>query len=89
LDLAYGLFCQRKVIVKVKKEPFKMKEVKSTNISEIGYLPDKKVLRVKFKNGGIYEYSDVSEKDHDEFWKADSIGQYFHQHIRGKSFKKV
>lgn len=36
-------------------------EVTSTNVRAVGYDPAARVLRVVFRNGGTYDYSDVSQ----------------------------
>ena len=62
-------------------------KVKSGNIDAIGH--DDGVLRVRFKNGGVYDYSGVSANEFDELRRADSIGSHFASRIKGKfDFRK-
>lgn len=37
-----------------------MHAVDSTNVAAVGYDPASRTLRVEFKSGGVYDYSDVS-----------------------------
>ena len=63
---------------------------RSANINRISYYPDTKTLEVKFKNGAIYQYDDVSEKLWEQAQKAPSIGIFMNQNIKGvHSFKKL
>lgn len=60
------------------------KKVTSTNISEIGYDESKQELQVRFSNGNLYSYSDVSKEDYDKLMEAKSVGKYFHGTIKPK-----
>ena len=62
----------------------KMQQVESSNIAEIGYDKDSKTLRVKFKNGGLYDYSDVPESEYAAFLSAESHGKYLNQNIKNR-----
>lgn len=58
--------------------------VTSSNIAAIGYDPTLGTLSIKFKsNGQVYSYLAVPPEVHDALTKAESIGRYFAQHIRG------
>lgn len=59
-----------------------MKEVRSSNIEAIAHENGR--LSVRFKGGAIWDYADVPAGVHDEMLKAESIGGFFHRHIRGK-----
>lgn len=59
-----------------------MKLVESSNISHIGY--DGGTLTIRFKSGDEWQYNGVPAGVHDEMLKAESIGGFFHRHIRGK-----
>ena len=65
-----------------------MTPVKSSNIKAIDYDPTTKTLTIEFNSGGLYEYHDVTEAEHNTLLKADSIGSHFHQHIKSKKFTK-
>lgn len=67
-----------------------MKPVESSNISHIGYDPEKKVLSILYKSGGQYDYHDVSPEAYAALEDADSLGQHVAKHIKGKfSFTKT
>lgn len=69
---------------------FNMKEVKSSQISKIGYDPTAQKLRIQFKTGSEYDYDGVSQEEHDELIGAESIGRHFGQKIRNvKEYVKV
>ena len=57
-----------------------LKSVHSTHIAAVGHEGDK--LQVKFKKGQTFEYSPVSKETYYELLEADSIGGYFHEHIK-------
>lgn len=58
--------------------------VSSTNISEIGYDNDRRIVEVVFKSGTIYQYFDVPEPVYQELRRASSIGQYLNTNIKGQ-----
>jgi len=57
--------------------------VTSSNISEIAYEPEKKILSVRFIKSGIYRYFDVPEHIFEELRDAESVGKYFSEWIKG------
>jgi hypothetical protein len=57
---------------------------KSSNIENAEYDPFMKVLTIRFRTGGAYDYIDVEESIFKEMKKADSAGKFFHAKIRGK-----
>lgn len=59
-----------------------MEKVNSSNVDEIGYNPETKVLSVRFKQGGLYHYNNVEPEKYDALKKADSIGSHLHKHIK-------
>lgn len=54
----------------------------SSNIDVVGYHRGKIIVR--FHSGGVYEYAKATLKNYLDFVKAESVGQYFHKHIKGK-----
>lgn len=65
--------------------------VKSSNISQIGFDENFKltinsepmtIMRIVFANGRIYDYYRVEKEVYEDLLKADSIGMYFHKHIK-------
>lgn len=61
-----------------------MTSVTSSNIKAVGYDSGSKTLRVDFKDGGSYEYDEVSEDVAESLKSADSVGKYFTENIRGQ-----
>ena len=54
----------------------KMIPVQSSMISSVGYDVAKKVLRVVFDSGAVWEYSGVPKKVYDDLLAAGSKGSY-------------
>lgn len=66
------------------------KRINASNIRSVGYDERNRMLEVEFSNGGIYQYSGVSEEIHRRFMNAPSPGSYFHDNIEENfSGKKV
>lgn len=61
----------------------KMTKADSSAIHSHAYNAASRTLQVKFHNGGLYEYSDVSPEKYGLFAGAESLGKHFAQHIRG------
>lgn len=65
---------------------------KSTNISEIGYDETTKTIEIKFKHGGLYQYSPISLLTYISFLRARSKGEFFNKNIKNNTslkFKKI
>lgn len=60
-------------------------EVKSSNIKQIKYNPESRMLLIQFHSGGIYSYTPVTEEGYQELLKAESHGEYFAKHIKSNS----
>ena len=58
--------------------------VSSSNIAEVGYDADRRILEVLFLNGGLYQYFDVPEVVHRAFLSAGSHGKYLNEQIKGR-----
>ena len=56
----------------------------SSNISEIGYEPKTKAMRVRFSNGGLYSHLWVPKALWDQFKNAESKGSFYSTNFRGK-----
>lgn len=63
---------------------FPLLKSSSVAIQSFDYDAEKKILRVEFKNGGIYQYNDVPETAYKALKETPSVGQYFNTHIRDK-----
>ena len=58
--------------------------VSSSQIAAIGYNVETATLTIQFKRkGSVYEYSEVPEIIYANMLNADSVGKYFHEHIKG------
>lgn len=57
------------------------KRLNASNIRSAGYDARNRVLEVEFSNGGIYQYSEVSEEIHRRLMNAPSPGSYFKDSI--------
>lgn len=55
--------------------------VKSSNIQSVGHNAD--VLEVEFKNGAVFHYIGVPRVMYDRMLRAQSIGAFFAEHIKG------
>jgi hypothetical protein len=61
---------------------------KSSTIDSVGYEPAHQLLKIKFKSGGTYHFEGVSADQHQKLITAESVGKYFHKHIKG-AFKSM
>lgn len=55
----------------------------SSNIARFAYDDSCYVLKVEFKNGGLYDYFDVPQPVFEGMCNAPSKGQYLAQQIKG------
>jgi hypothetical protein len=70
----------------MKKSPvskFVLTPVKSSAIKAHGYDEKRRVLRIQFHTGHVYDFSGVDSDKHAAFAGAESFGKHFMQHIRG------
>jgi hypothetical protein len=56
--------------------------ISSSCLAAVGYDPQRHVLEVEFRNGGVYQYLDVPRWEHQRLRDADSHGTYFNTQIR-------
>lgn len=63
--------------IKVETHP-----VNSSNIKEIGWDGDMKILQVNFWNGAIYQYHPVTATGYQALKSAESVGKYFNENIK-------
>lgn len=59
-------------------------EFSSSNVARISYDSTTATLEIEFLNGSIYQYYEVSELVWGDFKRADSKGQFIHQHLKGQ-----
>ena len=61
------------------------KPVESSAIAAIGYDPETSTLHVRFHSREEpYQFAPVTAEEHEAFLNAESKGQHFHKHIRGR-----
>jgi hypothetical protein len=58
--------------------------VTSSVIATVGYDRNARRLEIGFRSGTTYSYYLVPERIYSELMAADSKGNYFSKHIRGK-----
>ncbi|MBR8826593.1 MAG: lysine--tRNA ligase [Gomphosphaeria aponina SAG 52.96 = DSM 107014] len=63
---------------------FPLLKSSSTVIKSFDYDGAKKILRIEFGNGSVYQYHDVPESVYKEMKETASVGQYFNAQIREK-----
>jgi len=64
--------------------------VKSSQISSVGYDPEKQKLEVEFKNGSVYEYDNVPQSTYNAFIGSPSVGEYFNRNLKwGFVYRKL
>jgi len=56
----------------------------SSQIEVAQYEPSTEKLRITFKRGGEYEYSNVPLSTWEAYKSASSVGSFFHSDIKGK-----
>lgn len=58
-------------------------DVDSTALASVGYDVQRELLEIEFVSGEMYQYFEIPSEVQ-ELMAADSHGQYFMQHIRGR-----
>ena len=62
-----------------------MQDVKSSNVAQIGHEGSK--MRVKFRNGSVYEYDGVDRDSYRAVRDGESVGRAYNKTIRGGGFE--
>lgn len=65
----------------------KLSPVKSSSIASVGYEPKHAIMAVKFHNGGLYHFNNVSTAAHQSLVGAKSIGAHFGKYFRSGGVK--
>jgi len=65
------------------------KEVDSSAINSASYNTQDGTLTIEFKRGAKYDYPNVPSEHYNGLIHAQSVGQYFNQHIKQYAVKKV
>lgn len=58
-------------------------EVDSSNVKAVAYDPATEILAVRFANGGLYSYADVTQTVFTGLAGAQSVGKYLNTVIKG------
>lgn len=65
-------------------------DCKSSQIRRFAYTADKQILTMEFNSGGIYEYAEFPADQFEALQKAESVGTFLGQNIKGKyAFKRI
>ena len=56
--------------------------VSSSNIVSIGYDTQNRVLEVEFKDGSVYQYTNVPPSEYEGIMASSSHGSYLNDHIK-------
>lgn len=56
--------------------------VESSNVASVGY--ENGTLEVEFKNGAVYDYSDVSPEEYQALLESESVGKFVASRVRGR-----
>lgn len=71
-------------------EEIAMQAVESSNIKSAGYNLGQNILRIEFNGGGVYNYYEVPKDVFEGLVSAESVGKFFHKHIKGRyDYKKA
>lgn len=57
--------------------------VSSSNVAEVGYDERKRVLEVKYKHGGLYQYFEVPSIIYSDLLQAASVGKFVNANVKG------
>ncbi|MNC06985.1 hypothetical protein D3C75_545120 [compost metagenome] len=61
-----------------------MLSVQSSNLAAVGYDEASKTLHVQFKNGAVWEYTEVPAEEYQALMSADSIGSHYAKNVKKK-----
>lgn len=62
-----------------------MPQVDSSFIKSLEYDPSEEEVVCEFKDGKTFGYSPISQEQYEQWLNAESVGKYFHAHIRKNS----
>lgn len=66
-----------------------MHSVSSSQVSHMGHDPQTNTMHVRFHNGALYEYQNVTADEHDALKNAGSIGATLRHAVAGKPYKRI
>ena len=61
-----------------------LRNVTSSNLTQVGYDNNRNVLRVVFATGAAYDYHNVDEQMYRHLLQSPSKGRFFHQYIKNR-----
>lgn len=64
-----------------------LRDAQSSAFKEFGYDPAAQVLAIRFPNGKVTHYHDVSVDEYTALVGASSRGKFFNSHIRGDKYR--
>lgn len=64
-----------------------LNSVESSNIAAIGYAPDTGCMRVRFKDGKMYDYPGTSQNAYDALANSKSKGKHLAENFRKKGVR--
>jgi lysyl-tRNA synthetase class 2 len=56
--------------------------VESSVLLSVGYDAERRILKVRFRNGRVYAYLDVPPHVHRQLLAAESLGRYLNEFIK-------
>ncbi len=56
--------------------------VSSSNLKDVSYDPEQRILKIGFLNGGVYQYFNVPESKHAGLMRVESKGGYLDEYIK-------
>lgn len=66
-----------------------MHPVVSSHVDSIGHDPSTNTMHVKFKNGALYEYRNVTADEHNHVKTSGSVGSTLRSLAAGKTFRRI
>ena len=61
-----------------------LRNVTSSNLTQIGYDIGTNTLRIAFSSGRVYDYYNVDEQIYRHLLQSPSKGKFFHKYIRDR-----
>lgn len=53
----------------------------SSNVASTAHNPETGKMQVRFHNGGVYEWSGVTDEQHEALRGSSSVGRHLHQNF--------
>lgn len=58
--------------------------VSSSNVAEVGYDENQRIMEVLFRSGTLYQYFDVPPQIYAELMQSSSVGSYLNSNVKGQ-----